>query len=438
MKINMNSKLKTDTIAICLIVAMMVMQLSLTKIFARIIPVFNYPYNPPVLCVVYVLIMLCVYALVFVPRVTDVTSESGSNRIGKKIVSIVTDYKELAIILGVLLVSIALTDVITIVRGQLRITNILTHNLDYLYAFLALPISVLLTDGKWKWTQLADTMLALSALSAALRTFVSVYYTLTGIEITIISKESAGPYWFRNNRLRVTAPCFICLCIALAVYMFMYSKSVIKKIIYVVEVAIILGYGYFIWQARAGLVTIVAGAAIVVLFGTMTKKQFYIRWGCVGLAAIAFIACGGIQKLVKAFSMAEDAQYVMENRGHYYAYELFFGVFKDNILGNGLTEDLAIWFPNGRAMWMCDAGFMYSLVPMGITILIFYILMFARGLQVYLKYRKKTVLAVLALAFTATICVGELSMDCFFTPLAFEVPFYLGIVEYIAHKKEEI
>lgn len=432
----MNTKRVTDRIAIGLIIAMMIMQLSLTKIFAKIIPIFNYSYNPPILCVLFVLIIAAVYVLVIIPRTKD-DDYKGENCL-KGLWNIIVKYKELIIILIVLLFSIIFTDIVTLIKGQLRISNILTHNLDYLYAFLALPLALLLEDESWKWESLGDIMLALTTASAALRIFVSVYYSLTGIEIEIISKESAGLYWFRNGRLRVTAPCFICLCFSIAVYLFFKTKSLVKRIVYIAECGIILVYAYFIWQARAGLVTILAGTAMMFFFGIMSRKQAYIRWGCVAVLAVIFIACGGLNKVISAFSMADDAQYVMENRGHYYAYSLFFGMLKESPFGVGLSETLAVWFDNGRAMWMCDAGIMYSLVPMGIFIGIFYLMMFARGAFVYLKNCKSSTMAVLALSLTAIIFVGELSMDCFFTPLAFEVPFYLAIVEFIAHRKADV
>lgn len=422
---------KCDRVAIGLVIALMVMQLSLTKIFARILPIFNYSYNTPLLCVVFVLMILATYLLVFIPRLKEAGDGLSASIVLRKYIK---EYGVLIVILGILMISIVSTDIITIMGNQLRITNILTHNLDYFYAFLALPLTVLFVEEKWKWNDFADVMLGLTTASAALRIFVSLYYSVTGIEITIISKESAGLYWFRNNRLRVTAPCFICLFFAVALYMIIYSHSMWKRVLYITECAVVLSYSYFIWQARAGLVTILAGSAMILLFGIMSKRQLIIRWSVVVAAGIAFIAMGGLTKLLKAFSMAEDAEYVMENRGHYYAYSLFFGMLKDKPMGSGLSETLAVWFPNGRAIWMCDAGIMYSLVPMGIFIAIFYVVIFSRGIWIYVKNCKKSTMAVLALALTSIVFVGELSMDCFFTPLAFEMPVYLAILEYVAHK----
>lgn len=418
-----------DRLAVWIIVVMMFMALSLTKIFAGFIPIFNYSYNPPALCGLYVVMIVAVYALVFVPRVC--TNDGGLK-------AYLSKYRVLVCILAVLLLAIITTDIITLAKGQLRITNILTHNLDYLYAFLALPITVLLVEEKWRWDDFANAILTLSVASMVLRSFVSIYFGLTGIEITAISKESAIESWFREDRLRVTAPCFVLQIVPIAMYMFMVTKNYIKKIMYVAVIVITLVFSYYTWQSRLGILIILGGAFAMIMFWNTSKKITYIKWGLVAAAIIVFIAAGGIGILTRLLSPTDGVTaYSAENRGHYMAYSLFIGMFLKEPFGSGLTEDLAVWYPNGRALWMCDAGIMYSLVPMGVLILVFFLIIFARGIYVYIKKRKVSDIATLALSLTLILVAMECSMDCFFTPIAFMVGFMLAIIEYAALRNDE-
>lgn len=421
-KLNIN----TDKIAIIILFVMTAMQLSITKVLAPIIPIFNLSYNPPILCVLYILMIGAIMVLVVGPRIIE----------NKRIkLDVVKEYKELIILMGILLIAIISTDIITIAKGQLRITNVLTHNLDYFYAFLALPIVIILKEGKISLEKLTDVLLSLTIVSMLIRLYAVIYYAITEVEILCLTRESTGDWWYRNGRIRVMAPCLIILCVPLSVYMFMYTKSLAKKIFYAFACFSCFFFAWYVWQSRAGLIVFMGGVAVMILFRKMSPKAFYITWGAVCVLLLLFVMFGGVGKVMASFSISDDAIYGGENRGHLYAYQLFFGRFLASPFGEGLSETLAEWFPNGRAMWMCDAGLLYSLVPMGILIGIFLIGMFARGIKLYFK-TKKLEWGCLILSITLMFAVNEFVADFFFTPLAFTVPFFWGIVEYLARKEE--
>lgn len=422
------SKINTDRIAWIILIIMMAMQLSLMKIFAGIIPVFNVSYNTPLLCTLYLLMIVAVMVLVLIPRIV---SKNGIS------FAIFKEYKFLSIILGILLLSIISTDIVTIIRGQLRITNIFTHNLDYFYAFLALPIVILLCEKKITLEKFADVLLILTIMSMAMRFFVVIYHMGTGIEIECISKEYAIDDWLRSGRIRVMAPSLISICVLMATYLFFETKAIAKKIFYALSVLLVFAFSAFVWQSRAGIIVMAGGVAAIILFKNKSKKLWYICWGLLALAIIAFIALGGIGKFMAMFSTDDTSLYAGENRGHLYAYQLFFGRYlQAPIFGEGLTEKLAQLFPNGRYMWMCDAGFLYSLLPMGILIGVFFIGLMIRGFYLYFVNRKENY-GSLILGITLFYIVNEFVSDMFFTPLAFVVPFIICIPEYLGQLKKE-
>lgn len=433
----------TDKAAIGLIIAMLVMQLSLTKIFAKFIPMFNESYNTPALCVIYVLLMVAIYALVFIPRLKMAPANPDSSKISEgiisKITAIVRENRFLCIELLVLLLAVISADVVTLLRAQLRFSNILTHNLDYFYAFLALPILIILKERVIDFDRLIAVILGLNILSMAMRYFVSLYATLTGIEIKIISREYALEYWIRDGRLRVMPSCFVFILAPLSIYLFTASKSLWRKILSAISLAMTVFFIFYVWQSRACTLLVVGEIAIMLLFCMMSKKTALIRWGICALGAIAFVMAGGITKLLTMFSAEDVTQYVGENKGHYYAYAAFFKQYLQSpIFGNGFTETLADWnVPDraGRAQWMCDAGIIYSLVPMGIMIVIFYVIVIVHGIKFYIKNRKTDERAVLALALVLGVLGALIWQDSFFTPYAFSVPFLLAFIEFIMFDK---
>ena len=450
---------KADRIAICIITVMMAMQLSLFKIFAKFIPIFNYSYNTPLLCALYVLMIGAVYVLVIGGRCrkradtedeneavseADEGSGNGSRLQMAAIVNtcrdIMKDNSCLSFELLTIILAIALTDAVTIINGQLRFTNILTHNLDYFYVFLALPIAILLKEEKWKFKDFADTLLLLTALSMVLRIFVMAYYGATGIEIECISRESSMEGWVRDGRIRVIPPCFIFISLPIAAYMCATVKGFLQKGLYALYGLLALFYVYFVWQSRMGLVYMAFGIGIMVMFGATSKKLNAARWIAAVLAGFAALLLGAGKLFMRLFSIdPSTAAYFGENRGHYYAYDIFWGHFRQNFLtGCGLNETLSLGVyteVDTKRIWLTDAGILYSLEPMGILIGIFFLLIFARGIYVYLTGRKSDYMAILPLALTATVLVCEISIDCFFTPLAFSVPFYIAVVEYVAGRK---
>lgn len=417
-----------DRIATYIIIVMMAMQVSLFKIFAKFIPIFNYSYNTPLLCTIYVVMILAIYCFVLFTRLKE-----------RGISEIIDRYSYLIIELVVMVCALIVTDLVTIVNGQLRITNILTHNLDYIYVFLALPITVLLVERSWEFEHFVDAILSVSVLSMLLKIFVMIYYGATGVEIECIALENTFEGWIRNGRLRLTPPCFIMICVPLCIYMFVYVDKLIKKIFYCLCGLICMAYVYFVWQSRIAILFIGVGIGIMVMFGNTSKKLNIVRWSVVGVGAVGFMLLGGLKQILALFSTnPETSVFFAENKGHYYAYDIFWGHFAQNFLtGCGLNETLSlgVYTILDKRQWLCDAGILYSLEPMGILIGVFYLLMFARGVYVYMQNRKEKNLAIIALALTVTIMVCEISMDCFFTPTAFAVPFYIAIVEVIKDKK---
>lgn len=415
---------RRDNMAVGIIIAMMVFQTSLHKILAGVIPAFNLSYNPPWLCVLYVLAMGAVFVLVLYPRRTSAKDWAAGHRF-------------LLAQLLVLLLAIISVDIVTMVRGQLRLSNIITHNLDYFYAFLVVPILILLEEKKWIFKQMLDVIMAVTLCSGIMRMLVSLYWNNTGIEIMCITRESAFEGWIRNDRLRVTAPCFLLLCIPVAAFMFFKTKSLFYRLFYTIVEGFCLFYCYYIWQSRAAMLYGAVCIAAMILFIPADAKKMRLRIELCVLAAEIILAIGGLRIIMGLFSTEESSKYFMENKGHFNVYDCFIRkYFAHPVLGDGLTETLAEWFPNGRALWLCDGGFLYSIVPMGILMIVFFLMVFSRGIYVYFKYLRVSEYALLAFGCTVLILVTGISMDPFFTPTAFMVPFYLAIVEYSARGKD--
>lgn len=440
-----------DRIAISLVIVMMAMQVSLFKIFAGFIPIFNYAYNTPLLCAIYVVMMAAIYVLVFVPRImvcnmpltiderTTGKLATFLKRVGLTVREVWNEYYYLVLELIILLFAIIITDVVTIVNGQLRITNILTHNLDYFYVFLALPITILVVENKWKFCDFVEAILVLSIASMILRIFVVSYAKNTGIVIDCIALESAFEGWERNGRIRVSPPCFLMLCAPLAMYMLFTTKMFAKKVWYGFVIIMTFIYVYGIWQSRVAIVFVLGGIGTMIMFGATSRIFNIARWSVVAAGCVGFVMVGGLQKIATMFSIDPNVATLSgENRGHYYAYSIFGAHFRQNLLfGAGLTENLTIQnYGEDRYQWLIDAGVLYSLEPMGILMAIFFILMFGRGIYVYLSNRKFSYIAILPLALTAVLLLSEVSMDAFATVRAFAVPFYIVIVEYCARCDE--
>lgn len=468
-------KKNRDKEAVWLIIIMMVFQVSLHKVLAGIIPAFNVSYNPPWLCALYMLIMVAVYVLVLTPRIWNYTkskgewsadSKSEARAEGKNkwcaggkdecsadgngamedsacfglpeaIRRIIVKYKYLCIALAILLLAIISVDIVTIVRGQLRISNILTHNLDYFYAFLALPLAILLVDGSWKIESMVKIMIILTVLSGLMRFGVSLYYGFSGNEILCISRESSIEGWIRNDRLRMVAPCFTVLLMPICVYFAVKSKSLTDRLIYGVGFLFNLFYIYYVWQSRACLIYTIFAVGVIVMFWPASRKITRIKW-CAALGAvILFLICGGMRIILDQFSTSETSKYFMENKGHYNVYKCFWAKYAASpIFGDGLTETLAEWFPNGRALWLSDGGFLYSIVPMGCLMIVFFVFVLVRAVLIYVKNVRISDKAVLAFGMTAMVYACGVSIDCFMTGIAFSVPFYLAIVEYVAKSED--
>lgn len=417
-----NNTDRRDKMAVVIIIVMMVFQTSLHKLLAGIIPAFNLSYNPPWLCIMYVMAMGAVFVLVLFPRRANT-------------VKWLSEHKYLVAELAVLLLAIISVDIVTLVRGQLRLSNIITHNLDYFYAFLVIPVLILIEEKRWLFKQMLDTMMAITLASGIMRMLASLYWNKTGIEILCITRESAFEGWIRNDRLRVTAPCFLMLCIPIAAFFFFKTKSLAYKIFYAIVEVFALFYCFYIWQSRAAVLYGAVCIASMILFIPADAKKMRLRIELCILAAELVLALGGLKIVMGMFSAEESSKYFMENKGHFNVYECFLGKYLEHpILGDGLTETLAEWFPNGRALWLCDGGLLYSIVPMGILMIVFFIMMFSRGIFVYFKYLRVSEYALLALACTVMVLVSGISLDIFFTPTAFSAPFYLAIVEIATHE----
>lgn len=411
-----------DNLAIILMIVMMVFQNSLFKLLAGIIPAFDVSYNPPWLCALYVLIIVAVYGLVLVPRVVGKTGIRG----------ICSQYKGLICELAILLLAIVSVDAVTLIRGQLRITNIFTHNLDYFYAFLALPIVILLAEGEWKIESMVRTMVILTVVSGIMRFAVSYYFGVTGIEIQCISRESAIEGWMRNGRLRMVAPCMSMLLMPILVYFCVKAETVLWRLFYGAGFVFNVFYVYYVWQSRACIIYTLASLGVMLMFWPMSKKLTRIKWGAAGLCVIGFFMFGGMQILIDQFSTDESSKYFMENRGHYNVYKCFIEKYlRSPIFGDGLTETLAEWFGD-RALWLTDGGLLYSIVPMGILMIVFFVFVLCRGISIYVKTYRQNDMAILALAIIALVFACGVSIDFFMTGICFSVPFYLAIVEYVA------
>ena len=78
-----------------------------------------------------------------------------------------------------------------------------------------------------------------------------------------------------------------------------------------------------------------------------------------------------------------------------------------------------------------DTGFFYGLVQLGIPIVLFYIIIFARGIYISIKLRRKNITdSLLCLSMTLLFIMFGVNMDPFYA-FALALPFYVSFVEYV-------
>ena len=78
-----------------------------------------------------------------------------------------------------------------------------------------------------------------------------------------------------------------------------------------------------------------------------------------------------------------------------------------------------------------DTGFFYGLVQLGIPIVLFYIIIFTRGIYISIKLRRKNIAdSLLCLSMTLLFIMFGVNIDPFYA-FALALPFYVSFVEYV-------
>ena len=78
-----------------------------------------------------------------------------------------------------------------------------------------------------------------------------------------------------------------------------------------------------------------------------------------------------------------------------------------------------------------DTGFFYGVVQLGVPIILFYIVIFFRGIYISIKLRRKNIAdSRLCLSMTLLFVMFGINMDPFYA-FALALPFYVSFVEYV-------
>lgn len=403
-------KIKISSIIKWMILISTVFALSLLKPLGELFPIFYFEY-----AIWWGIVFLAVIANIFLIRIKKINNQ----------------YLLLMTLLIVCIVLIRLS--VDLFQGR-NVYKELNANITYFFILLTLPVYYILTERIVSLEQLIDITIFLTVLSYLLRTFISVYYTITHQRIFMpISLESAPENWFRDGILRINPPCFGIIIITLCMYRFYTAYGIKRKIYYSTVIALAVFYSAYIHYSRAAL--IVQASEIVFLVFIKHKKILkkmivYLIFAGIVTACIYYDL---VDRIIGMFSISNE-KYWFSNSSRLISYPYYFNMFLDNFwIGKGFLRGEELYFSfNNITGTLSDVGMLRSLVLLGCGMLLFYSLYFLRGFFTGWKLykNKKGNLYIIVWGITVSVLLTGINVDCFFAVYVFSVPFCLAIIEY--------
>lgn len=297
----------------------------------------------------------------------------------------------------------------------------------YIYPWLALPILNLLCAEKLKIENLAKFVVVSTTIDTLLKAFMSFYQSISG---TILwSNLVRGEMGYRNGLYRINPSALSILVVPLSFWLIAKSNKRREKAIYIITMIIDILYAYIVWQARSALMykTIIV---ILMLFMQKTNDQKkIIRFFVLLTGIVIFINTPIFSNFISSFS-ASDSTYGGSTVARLNAIAYFMGRYSQHpILGIGCLQTVDRYAVGGGMLE--DMGFLYGLVQLGIPMVIFYLVIFIRGIYVSIKLKRKSNNdSILCIALTVLFIMFGINMDTFYA-FAIAVPFYLAFIEFL-------
>lgn len=320
------------------------------------------------------------------------------------------------------------------IAGMMKVRDLgeaVCDALPYLYILLAIPLYTLLQRRLWDFRRLIRLILILTLGSYGIRAYIAIMYALTGSTVLPnIALESAMVNWIRNDMLRVNPPCFSLLFAPFAFYYYITSNKFRDKVLGMGCMAVAVLYHVYVSQARSVLIYNVLILAMMFLFQKKTDKKKFIRILLLMVAVCILVNTSYFNDLINSFSVS-NSDTGESTLARFNAIYYFGSKYMGNVLtGIGFTYEST---PIGGNI--SDIGFLYSIFRLGIPLIIFYLIVFIRGITVYCRARLVDAdKAILVFGMTVLIMMTGINIDCFFNIFAFAVPFYIAIVEYVAYE----
>ncbi len=298
--------------------------------------------------------------------------------------------------------------------------------LPFLYPIMAIPLVNLFCTKGWKKENCAMFLIIVTTVDSLMKMFMSFYESISG---TILWPNIVvGSMGYRNGLFRINPTPLAILIIPIAFWMFTKSNRKWEKAVCLFAIGVDLLYAYVIWQARSALLYKTILLITLFFLQRTTDKKRIIRFLILIAGIIIFINTPIFNSFVDSFSES-NTEYGDNTMYRRYALEYFLGMFfREPIWGVGLLNFAQRRYRLGGTLE--DIGFIYSIVQLGVPIIIFYVSMFSRGIYVALvKLRKHPDERLLLLSVTLLYILFGINIDTFYM-YGLTVPFYIAFVEY--------
>lgn len=299
----------------------------------------------------------------------------------------------------------------------------------YLYLIIAIPLINLFSAHRWEPQKVAKFLVITTSVDTLVKAFMSFYESKTGV--LLWPNLVYGEMGYRNGLYRINPSALSILVIPLSFWLISKSKRRKEKLFYIIAILIDILYAYIIWQARSALLykTIII-VMIFFLQQTNDKKKVVIAF-ILMIGAVVLINTPVFNSFIDSFS-ANNKMYRGSSLARMNAYAYYVAMYlKSPFWGVGCLATSERYAPGVKGGMLEDTGFFYGLVQLGIPIVLFYIIIFTRGIYISIKLRRKNIAdSLLCLSMTLLFIMFGVNMDPFYA-FALALPFYVSFVEYV-------
>ena len=299
---------------------------------------------------------------------------------------------------------------------------------SYLYPLLAFPIYSLLKDGGWNFKSFLKFLVVVITIDTFVRMIDSFAENLTGS--LLWENLVSGEMGYRNDIYRINPSTFDVLVLPIIFYFFSNANTFKEKFKWIVCLAINLIYAIIIWQARSAILYKIFLLVILFYMQKIKKrtKVFRILIGIViGVFCIPFVL-----DFFGTF-LSTNSDFGSSTIARMNAIEYFMNIYIENpLFGVGLLPSEEKYAIGGGVL--ADLGLLYGLVQLGVPMMIYYVVIFGRGIYVYRKLKETAQKeALLILSLTISFILFNINIDTFYM-FSFSVPIYIAITEYLYFK----